>query len=252
MQHRIIEPVNKQIYQTRLFGGTYYHAEAANRQLTEAKSPVIKPLSRLYTLFISHNKPVPLYIASISGGDDVISALQVSSGLLYNSTVQLHKPLGEFHNSLGRLHDSLGCPNDLLGELHNLLGCPNDLLGELHNLLGCPNDLLGELHNLLGCPIALLGCPITLLGRPITSLKFPITSLDAALLLPCATVVQAVAHYSSNGGGFKAYDAQVALKAPHGALCILLPALTGKHSSPDCRNVNFGFPRFFSNMVFCV
>jgi hypothetical protein len=75
---------------------------------------------------------------------------------------------------------------------------------------------------------------------------------DAVLLLPCATVVQAVVHYSSNGGCFKAYNAQVALKAPHGAWCYLLPALAGKHSSPDCQNANFGFPLFFSNKVFCV
>jgi hypothetical protein len=53
MHYRIIEPVHKQINQTRLSGGTYYPPEAANRQHTEAKSPVIKPVSYLFPLLVS-------------------------------------------------------------------------------------------------------------------------------------------------------------------------------------------------------
>jgi hypothetical protein len=75
---------------------------------------------------------------------------------------------------------------------------------------------------------------------------------DAVLLLPCTTVVQAVAHYSSNGGGFKAYIARVALKAPHGALSFLLPALTGKHSLPANWKVNIGLPVFLCYGILCI
>ena len=92
MHYRIIEPVKKHIYLTRLADGTYYQPEAANQQPTEAKSPVIKTVSHLYPLLVSLNKPVPLYITSISGGYGLICSLIKSPSSLIKSSSSLIKP----------------------------------------------------------------------------------------------------------------------------------------------------------------
>jgi hypothetical protein len=259
MQIRIIEPVHKQINQARLDGGTYYQLKTARQQPTEAKSPLIKSVSPLYPLLVSPIKTIASFIASISGGDDVIGSLNRSLGALIKPWSAFNKPWGEFNKPLCATNkmwnepneswsvpnESWSVPNKSWNAPNKSWSVPNKSWNAPNEIWSAPNESWSSLNEMWSTPNSLKD---TFSIKIIKQNK----QFDAVLLLPCATVVQAVVHYSSNGGGFKVYPAQVALKAPYGALCFLHPALAGKHSSPDCRNANFGFPLFFSNKVFCV
>jgi len=69
MYNTFIKPVHKQIYSTRLAGGTYHKHEAAKSQHTDAKSTVNKSISCNYNSLVSLNKPIGSFIVSKNGGN---------------------------------------------------------------------------------------------------------------------------------------------------------------------------------------
>ena len=110
MYNIIIKPAHKQIYPTRLAGGTYYHLEAAKHQHTEATSSVNKSIS-------CH----------------------------YNSLVSLNNALGSFTVSLSALHESLGSLHDSTGALHKPTGCPITFYDEGFDKLSLTNSRIKKL-----------------------------------------------------------------------------------------------------------